>query len=210
LTDTGQTINTIEYDDIGIILTVMPHINPDGLVIMDISQEISALTGETVPISQTAATALAAAQTVTAPVFARRVAQSRVAIRDGHTIVIGGLMEDRNTDTVRKVPILGDIPWLGALFRQTVKDKTKTELLIFLTPHVAKVPDDLKGMSANELENSKVIRGAVEPGAFDDHMKGMNTGAAPKTPEGEKRPAPPVREGIAPPPAGARSDEPQP
>jgi len=200
LTDTGQTINTIEYDDIGIILTVMPHINPDGLVIMDIYQEISAQTGKTVPISQTTT------QSVDAPVFARRAAQSRVAIRDGHTIVIGGLMEDRNTDTVRKVPILGDIPWLGALFRQTVQDKTKTELLIFLTPHVAKVPDDLKGMSANELENSKVIRGAVEPGAFDDHMKGMRQGATAPSPGKQQNPPAPAKEGPASPARGARSE----
>ena len=200
LTDTGQTINTIEYDSIGIILTVMPHINPDGLVIMDIYQEISAQTGKTVPISQTTT------QSVDAPVFARRAAQSRVAIRDGQTIVIGGLMEDRNTDTVRKVPILGDIPWLGALFRQTVQDKTKTELLIFLTPHVAKIPDDLQGMSANELENSKVIRSAVEPGAFDDHMKGMKTGATPKAPEVEQHQPPQALPGSELPPAGARNE----
>jgi general secretion pathway protein D len=197
LTDTGQTINTIEYDDIGIILTVTPHINPDGLVIMDIYPEISALTGQTVPISET----------VNAPVFARRAAQSRVAIRDGQTIVIGGLMEDRNTDHVDKVPILGDIPWLGALFSRTTKDKIKTELLIFLTPHVAKVPDDLQGMAASELENSKVIRNSVEPGSFDEHLKGMNAGGA-KAPEEEKPKPPASLPGSELPPTGAR-DEPR-
>jgi general secretion pathway protein D len=174
LTEAGQTINTIEYDDIGIILTVTPHINPDGLVIMDVYPEISALLKDTtVDISEK----------VTAPVFTRRAAQSRVAIRDGQTIVIGGLMEDRLTDTVRKVPILGDIPWIGALFRRTITAKTKTELLIFLTPHVAKVPEDLKGMSIAEQAGSKVIGKAVEPGAFDDHMKGMERGAAQPQPE---------------------------
>jgi type II secretory pathway component GspD/PulD (secretin) len=131
-----------------------------------------------------------------------------VAIRDGQTIVIGGLMEDRNTEHVDKVPILGDIPWLGALFRRTTKDKIKTELLIFITPHVAKVPDDLKGMSANEQENSKVIRGAVEPGAFDDHMKGMKAGAAPQPAEGEERKPPQALPGSELPPTGAR-DEPR-
>jgi general secretion pathway protein D len=198
LTDTGQTINTIEYDDIGIILTVTPHINPDGLVIMDVYPEISALTGQTVPISET----------VNAPVFARRAAQSRVAIRDGQTIVIGGLMEDRNTDHVDKVPILGDIPWLGAIFSHTTKDKIKTELLIFLTPHVAKVPDDLQGMAASELENSKVIRNSVEPGSFDEHMKGMNAGGAPKAAEEEKPKPPASLPGSELPPTGAR-DEPR-
>jgi general secretion pathway protein D len=196
LTDTGQTINTIEYDDIGIILTVTPHINPDGLVIMDVYPEISALTGQTVPISET----------VNAPVFARRAAQSRVAIRDGQTIVIGGLMEDRNTDHVDKVPIMGDIPLLGALFRRTTKDKIKTELLIFLTPHVAKVPDDLKSMSENEQAGSKVIRGAVEPGAFDDHMKGMRQGATAPSPGEQQSPPAPAKEGPVSPAGGARSE----
>ena len=186
ITEAGQTINTIEYDDIGIILTVTPHINPDGLVIMDVYPEISALLKDTtVDISEE----------VQAPVFTRRAAQSRVAIRDGQTIVIGGLMEDRLTDTVRKVPILGDLPWIGALFRRTITAKTKTELLIFLTPHVAKVPEDLKGMSADEQAGSKIVGKAVEPGAFDDHMKGLERGAAApapsEEPQGPRVPMPP-------------------
>ncbi|MFH1731063.1 MAG: type II secretion system secretin GspD [Planctomycetota bacterium] len=182
-TDTGQTINTIEYDDIGIILNVTPHINPEGLVTMDVYPEISTLTGQTVPISEA----------VNAPVFAKRSAQSRVAIRDGQTIVIGGLMEDRNTTNVQKVPLLGDIPVLGLLFRRTVEQKTKTELLIFLTPHVAQEPEDLKGMSESEKAGTKVIQNAVEKGAFDEHLKGMERGAAPRpvTPEPEPGPAQP-------------------
>jgi len=70
-------------------------------------------------------------------VYATRSAQSRVGIKNGQTIVIGGLMEDKKTETVDKVPVLGDLPLVGALFRRTQIDKTKTELLIFLTPHVA-------------------------------------------------------------------------
>jgi general secretion pathway protein D len=168
-TDTGQTINTIEYDDIGIILTVTPHINPQGLVTLDVAPEISTLTGQTVPISEGA----------TAPVFAKRSAQARVAIRDGQTIVIGGLMEDRNTDTVDKVPILGDLPGgLGAIFRHTVTQKTKTELLIFLTPHVALMPDELTGMSKDELTGAKVIQNTVDPETFKDHLRGMDLGAS--------------------------------
>jgi len=167
-TETGQTINTIRYEDIGIILNVTPHINPEGLVIMDVSPEISTLTGTTVPISET----------VSAPVFAKRSADSRVAIQDGQTIVIGGLMEDRKTENVKKVPLLGDIPILGWLFRRTVEQKTKTELLIFLTPHVAREPQALKAMSEDETAGSKVVPKAVEPGAFEEHMKGMRRGGA--------------------------------
>ena len=166
-TETGQTINTIEYEDIGIILQVTPHINPDGLVILDVIPEISTLTGDTVPISEA----------VSAAVFAKRSAQSRVAIQDGQTIVIGGLMEDRTTENVRKVPLLGSIPLLGALFRHTVTTSAKTELLIFLTPHVAREAGDLERISEGEREGSKIIPQAVAPGAFGEHMRGLQRGA---------------------------------
>jgi general secretion pathway protein D len=167
-TDTGQTINTIQYQDIGIILDVVPHINPDGLVIMDVAPEISALTGTTVPISET----------VTAPVFAKRSAQSRVSIRDGQTIVIGGLMEDRKTSSVQKVPLIGDIPIVGALFRRNQTTISKTELLIFLTPHVASRPDFLKAMSKDELEGAKIVPNAVDKNAFRDQLEGLRRGSA--------------------------------
>ncbi len=176
-TDTGQVINTIQYEDIGIILTVTAHINPDGLVIMDISPEISSISGTTVPISET----------VSAPVFTKRSATSRVAIRDAQTIVIGGLVEDSKTSTIRQVPILGSIPILGALFRRSIDDKKKTELLIFLTPHVASVADDLVGISEGELCNSQNVKGAVRPGAFQEQLKGMSSGK----PKPGEEPCPP-------------------
>ncbi|HET6251794.1 MAG TPA: secretin N-terminal domain-containing protein [Tepidisphaeraceae bacterium] len=171
LTDTGQTINTIQYQDVGIILNVTPHINPEGLVILDVSPEISQITGTTVPISAG----------VAAPIIAKRSADSRVAIRDGQTIVIGGMMQDQKTSTVSKVPLLGDIPLLGELFRRTQVDKTKTELLIFLTPHVAQEPDSLGGMSGDELKGTHLTPGAVSPGMFDEHLRGMDRGASTRT-----------------------------
>jgi general secretion pathway protein D len=170
VTETGQTINTIEYEDIGIILSVTPHINPEGLVIMDVVPEISTQTGETVPISET----------VDAAVFAKTSAETRVAINDGRTIVIGGLMEDKVIDAVRKVPLLGDIPLLGALFRRTVKETAKTELLIFLTPHVAREATALVDMSRDEVEGAEILPDAVRPGLFEEHMKGLQRGAARK------------------------------
>jgi len=168
ITDLGQTINTIEYEDIGIILNVLPHINPEGLVIMDVAPEISTLTGTTVPISET----------VDAPVFAKRSALTRVAIRNGQTIVIGGLMEDRITDTIEKVPWFGDLPGgLGALFRRIIKTKAKTELLIFLTPHVAALPDQLKGMTEDEKAHSKEFNRPENKKTLDEQLKGMAAGA---------------------------------
>ncbi len=163
LTETGQTINTIEYEDIGIILEVTPHINPDGLVIMDVSPEISATTAKTVPISET----------VNASVFAKRSSVSRVSVHDGQTIVIGGLVKDQLTESVEKVPLLGDIPLVGAAFRNTEKDKEKTELLIFLTPYVVTRPEELQQMSESVQSESQLVPNAVGPGIFEEHMRGM-------------------------------------
>jgi general secretion pathway protein D len=167
ITDLGQTINTIQYRDIGIILYVMPHINPEGLVIMDVAPEISTLTGTTVPISET----------VDAPVFAKRSALTRVAIRNGQTIVIGGLMEDRLIDTIEKVPGLGDLPGIGVLFRRTIKTKSKTELLIFITPHVAALPEQLQKMAKEEKEGSREFNKDENKEALDEQLKGMLLGA---------------------------------
>ncbi len=174
VTDTGQTINTVEYQDIGIILNVTPHINPDGKVIMDVAPEISSLLQDTtVRISDS----------VSAPVFSKRSAQSRVAIDNGKTIVIGGLMEDKKDMIVNKVPLLGDMPLVGHLFRRTQVNKSKTELLIFLTPHVAMESEQLHDMSKDEMSGVKITPKAVAPGTFEQHMEGMRRGATTTPPE---------------------------
>ncbi|MDB5289316.1 MAG: putative type secretion system protein [Phycisphaerales bacterium] len=170
LTSTGQTNNVIQYSDVGIILNVMPHINADGMVVMDVAPEISQLTSTTVQVTNGN----------NAPVISKRSAQSRVTIRNGQTIVIGGLMEDRKVSTITKVPFLGDIPLIGGLFSRTQDDKSKTELLIFLTPHVAQQPDTLKPMSDDEMRGTKLTPNAVQPGTFDDHMRGMRRGDVPE------------------------------
>jgi len=194
-TNEGQTISSFTWEDIGIIVEVTPHINPDGLVIMDVYPEISTLTAETVQMSPT----------VNPRVIAKRAAQMRIAVPDGRTVVIGGLMEDRLTDSVDKVPILGDIPGLGLLFQRKVQTKNKTELLVFLTPHVAKQPEDLDGMSRDEQAGTKVIGKAVEEGAFEEHMEGMQRGAADRPPAGEAEESVEGADGRQP-PAGDRHE----
>jgi general secretion pathway protein D len=164
ITETGQTINTIEYEDIGIILVVTPTINDDGLVIMDVQPEISTTTAETVPISET----------VNAAVFAKRSSQSRVAVQNGQTIVIGGLMQDTETQSVSKVPLVGDIPLVGELFKHTVTQKEKTELLIFLTPQVAGNIEDLKNISDLERTNSDVLKSPDNP-ALQKHIEKLES-----------------------------------
>jgi len=172
-TDTGQTINTIQYQDVGIMLDVVPHINPDGKVIMDITPEISKLLNDPT-------TRVEISPGVTAPTFAKRSAQTRVAIDNGKTIVIGGLMQDTKDTSISKVPFLGDIPILGNLFKRTQDTKSKTELLIFITPHVVKDSTDLPAQSRDQMKDVKIIPDAVTPGAFKEQMDGMQRGATTK------------------------------
>jgi general secretion pathway protein D len=167
----NNPISTVEYRDIGILLDVTPHINPDGLVIMDVTPEISSMTNSQIQLTPG----------VSSPVFQKRNASSRVNILDGQTIVIGGLMQDQNTATLTKVPVLGSLPLIGLLFQRNEVEKTKTELLIFLTPHVAQMPTKLAPMSTDEEKGLRLTPDAVAPGVFQEHMQGMQRGGVPQT-----------------------------
>ena len=146
ISNTGQQINTVEYEDVGIILRVTPFITSDGLVEMIVAPEISTITDQTIPISDS----------VNAPVFAKRSAETVVVTGDGKTVVIGGLMERNKTESIRKVPLLGDIPVLGWAFRRKIKEDTKTELLIFLTPYVVNLPDELQKLTREETAKTEM------------------------------------------------------
>ncbi len=130
---TNSTINTVQYQDIGIILRVTPFITAEGLVEMIVSPEISGLSATTVPISNN----------VNVPVIDKRSADTVVVTPSDRTVVIGGLISTQSIDRDSKVPILGDIPLLGYAFKRRQKEDVKTELLIFLTPHVVPTADDL-------------------------------------------------------------------
>ncbi len=151
---TNTTINTVQYQDIGIILRVTPFITQEGLVEMIVSPEISSLSATTVPISNT----------VSSPVIDKRSADTVVVTPSDKTIVIGGLISTQTTDRDSKVPLLGDIPILGYAFKRKQKADVKTELLIFLTPHVIRTPDDMNAVTVEE-------RGKLDlsPKAFEKH-----------------------------------------
>ncbi len=167
-TSSGSIGSTTTYEyrnDIGIVLEVTPSINPDGVVNMTVSPKITTRTGETVQI----------AENLNPVVFATRSATTRVAVLDNQTIVIGGLIEDQLKDTTKKVPLLGDIPIAGLLFKRTVKEKTKTELLIFLTPCVAKEPGLLVPISEAERARSNLNSDSTDAELFRKHMEAMGT-----------------------------------
>ncbi len=129
---------TVTYVDVGILLTVTPIINPDGFVNLEISPEISSL-GPSINIGNG----------VSLPSINQRKAETSVTVKDGETIIIGGLITNTVSDSETKVPILGDIPYVGNAFRATVKQNHKTELLIVVTPHVVLDPAQARAVSVH-------------------------------------------------------------
>lgn len=127
----------IQRQNVGTTIRVTPHINDAGEIRMEIEEEISEAqapqgTLGVVPISQ-------------------RVAKTQVVVRDQQTVVIGGLMRDRVTTSEDKIPILGDIPLLGVLFRRQSSTTEKTNLILFLTPYVIRSPADLRAIFERKL-----------------------------------------------------------
>jgi general secretion pathway protein D len=149
----GNAINSVQYTDVGVILSVTPFITPDGLVEMIISPQISSIDPTfTVPISTG----------VSAPVIDIRSADTVAVTADGQTVIIGGLLGDTKSKTETKIPLLGDIPLLGNLFKRRSSSDAKDELLIFLTPHIVPIPTELAALSAREKERSSAYKGLTE------------------------------------------------
>ncbi len=143
----NNVIQTFDYKDIGIILKLTPHINQNGYITMEINQEIKKIVEGTRLLEN--------------PSVYNRTITSKVTVKDRRTIVIGGLIRDDETMIEQKVPILGDIPLLGLFFRKQVKQRTRTNLLIFITPHIITADEDIEKMTEQkrrkqeEYEKSK-------------------------------------------------------
>ncbi|MEP4485693.1 MAG: type II secretion system secretin GspD [Halioglobus sp.] len=127
---------TIERENVGITLTVTPHINDGDSVVLDIEQEVSSLTGLSVIASDL--------------ITNERKIQTKVMAGDNRIVVLGGLIKDDVQDASQKVPVLGDIPFLGRLFRTDAVNVTKTNLLIFIRPTIIRDDADLDGASADK------------------------------------------------------------
>jgi general secretion pathway protein D len=154
----GNAINSYYYQSVGVILRVTPFITGDGMVEMIVSPEISRIDPTTsVPISISANGAI-----LSAPVIDIRSADTVVVTPDGQTVVIGGLIQTTKGDIVTKIPLLGDIPLLGNFFKRNQKTENKSELIIFLTPHIVGAPTELAAMSAKQREKSDAAKGLTE------------------------------------------------
>ncbi len=153
ITEAGQTINSVSYQDVGIILRVTPFITANKTVEMIVSPEISSLSTQTVAISSN----------FNAPIINKTSAETVVVTPDKTTVVIGGLMQKQETSNVSKVPLLGDIPYLGNAFKRTTKSSVKNELLIFLTPYIVEGTDNLEAQAVDQLNRTDLPQETLTP-----------------------------------------------
>jgi general secretion pathway protein D len=149
-TATTSPFQTIERKDVGITLRIRPQIGEGGTVRMQIFQESSSLSSQVAPGTTNAG-----------PSTDKRSIESTVVVDDGSILVLGGLIQDKYTDSRSKVPLLGDIPYLGALFRSESRQKTRTNLMVFLRPVVMR-----DGEAANRisLDRYDLIRATQKDG----------------------------------------------
>jgi general secretion pathway protein D len=148
---------------VGIILRVTPYINViNGTVQMIVSPSTSQLDNTIqVPISAG----------VFAPVIDIRSADTVAITPDGQTVVIGGLMASAKTSSDSKIPFLGDIPIIGNLFKRQTKTGAKSELLIFLTPHIVRTPTQLVALSDKEAVQHTLISKSVSEEDLDKFLE---------------------------------------
>jgi general secretion pathway protein D len=137
----------VQFRNVGTQLTIIPRINQDGYVSVRLLQEVSALTNQTLEAA------------LNAPIITVREAETSAIVRDGQTIVIGGLIADTQDRFESGVPILKDIPLLGLVFKSTSNRNLRTELAIFVTPKVVYSDED----AARVLEQERGRLRGVQP-----------------------------------------------
>lgn len=153
ITANAEVINSVDYRETGVILRVTPHVGSDGLVTMDIDQEVSG-------VSPTLTT-----QGLNSPTFTERAVTSRVAIQDGQTIGLAGLISDNDSRENGGFPGLKDIPLLGGLFGTQNNNRTREELLVLITPHVIRSQQQALDLTADmqqALPNAMQVTGALQ------------------------------------------------
>ena len=164
-TESAARDQVVQYRDVGTTLTLLPTINPDGYVNMQVKQEVSSATNEV---------------QFGAPVISNREASTHLFVKDNETVVIGGLADRQIERTRSGIPFLSAIPLIGGLFGNTHDADTQSELYLFLTPHIIATDEDA----------DRIRRGTE--GRLDtiDARRGDNPAVAPKAGEQPQRPTP--------------------
>ena len=188
----GGAVNpftTVERKDVGLTLRVKPQISENGTVKMVIYQEVSSISPESLVSKD-------------GPITNKRAIETSVLVEDGGIVVLGGLMEDTYSGNVDKVPVLGDVPYVGSLFKNETRTRKKTNLMVFLRPIVLR---DALATDALTLDRYDLMRGVQQAAQPEDRTLLPNqapalpaaragTGAAPAAaPTAAAQTAPAVR-----------------
>lgn len=144
VTDGGRETSSIEYRDTGVKLQVTPSVNAGGLVTMDIAQAVTDVGQVDTATGQRS--------------FLERNVSSRVAVRTGESVVLGGLIRDNQSTGKLGLPFLHEIPVIGNLFGRTSNNSNRTELLVFITPRVLRNEQDLRDVSSEMRARMKGLK----------------------------------------------------
>lgn len=145
--------NTYDYKDVGVILNITPHINAENYIRLKISQQVTkVISGVTTDTTKPSI-----------PTTLKRTAKTTVVVKDKETVVIGGMIGDSTDDSTNKVPLLGDIPILGWLFKAKTVKREKTNLYIFLTPHIVRTQQDAASLYQDKRDSmGEVVEGIIK------------------------------------------------
>ncbi len=155
---TGQALSqnfdnafrTVQRENVGIELEVRPQVNTSGAIKLFLRQQVSSIAG---PVSQDNSDLI----------LNKREIETTLTVDDGQIAVIGGLLDDNERRTIEKVPLLGDIPGLGALFRSKAKSRTKTNLIVFIRPTILRTPEDSRKVAEQRYGYLRVQQGLQDP-----------------------------------------------
>jgi general secretion pathway protein D len=159
----------VERQKVGIVLNVTPRINEKKHVVMEIEQTIENVSGEQ-QINE-----------AKWPIVTTRKINATVAVRSGDTIVLGGLVQNSETKTRSKIPLLGDIPLLGIPFRYDSRDEARDEVIVLLTPYVLDNPQEIATDARRRLRNTGV-HGMWQPGWSASRLAGSEVDSEPEAP----------------------------
>ncbi|MBU6320493.1 MAG: type II secretion system secretin GspD [Alphaproteobacteria bacterium] len=135
----SNPFRTIERQDVGVKLRVRPQINADGAITLFLKQEVSSVVPPLSPGQEL--------------IFNKREIETTVMVDNGEVVVLGGLLDRGESLGVEKVPVLGDIPVVGGLFRSESRDETRTNLMVFIRPVILKSPGDARAATSPKIED---------------------------------------------------------
>ncbi|MBV9509073.1 MAG: type II secretion system secretin GspD [Caulobacteraceae bacterium] len=156
-------VNSVEYRDTGIILKITPRVNSGGLVLLDIAQEVS----DALPVTSAQISA-----GINSPTIEQRKIATSVAVEDGDTVALGGLIKNEVDSGRSTVPLFGDIPILGHLFGDTSRGLVRTELVVLLTPRVVRTPVDAAAITAELRDKIHLAEPPPPPSHKQAHAAG--------------------------------------